>query len=79
MATKKDTTPYLTKRHIKSASRKGFEEASKRAMETAGSIVVVEKDRVVRKFPDGTTVELEKLKKAPKARVKAKVNKLAYN
>ena len=78
MATKKETTPYLTKRHVKSASRKGFEEASRRTMETAGSVVVVEGDWVVRKHSDGSVEKIEKLNKAPKARVKASVKKLAF-
>ena len=79
MATKKDNNHYLTKRHIKSASRKGFEEASKQAMETAGSIVVVENRKVVRKYSDGRIEELETLSKPPKAKVKASIRKLAYS
>ncbi len=79
MTTKKETSPYLTKRHVKSASRKGFEEASKRAMETAGSVVAVEGDWVVRKHSDGLVEKIEKLNKAPAARVKASVKKLAFS
>tara|TARA_R110000824_G_scaffold336_1_gene1627 strand:+ start:35963 stop:36202 length:240 start_codon:yes stop_codon:yes gene_type:complete len=79
MATKKESTPYLTKRHIKSASRKGFEEASKQAMETAGSVVVVEGRMIVRKYSDGRIEKLAPIKKAPKAKVKASVKKLAFS
>ena len=79
MTRKKQTDRYLTKRHVKSASRKGFEEASKRAMETAGSVVVVEGRKVVRKYADGRIEVIDKVSTPPKAKVKASVNKLAFN
>ncbi|MAM70226.1 MAG: hypothetical protein CMP91_03670 [Gammaproteobacteria bacterium] len=79
MASKRNSDNYLTKRHIKSASRNGFEQASKQAMETAGSVVVVEDHKVVRKYQDGRTEELARINKPPKAKVKAAVSKLAFS
>ena len=79
MTAKKASTRYLTKRHIKTASRKGFEVASKKAMETVGSVVVVEGRKVVRKYADGKVEVIDTLERSPKAKVKSTVNKLAFS
>lgn len=71
--------PYLTKRHINSATRKGLGEASDLAMKTAGSVVAVEGNWVVRKHEDGTVEKIKGFDKAPKARIREKVSKLAFS
>ncbi len=61
-------SPYLTKAITKRAIDKGFKQASRNAMDTAGSVVEVEDGWVVRRYKDGTCTKLKQLPpKAPNA------------
>ena len=55
----KSRKPYLTKRILEAAARRGFREAAKETMAVMGYNVIVKADWVVKIFPDGT---IEKIK-----------------
>lgn len=69
-------TEYLTKAVMKRAVSKGVKQASERAMETAGSLVEVEGDWVVRRYKDGHTEKLEQLPKISAMEIEQKINRL---
>jgi hypothetical protein len=52
---------YLTKRLLKRAAREAGKEASAKAMEVAGHLVVVRENSVVRIYPDGREEHLKDL------------------
>lgn len=54
-------TPYLTKAITRRAIDKGFKQASRDAMDTAGSVLEVQDGWVVRRYKDGTCKKLEQL------------------
>lgn len=55
----KDHKPYLTKRILEAAARRGFRAAAKETMAVMGYNVIVKDDWVVKIFPDGS---IEKIK-----------------
>lgn len=69
--------PYLTKKVLNRAVNSGVKKASRKAMTTAGSVVVVKGDWVVRRYDDGRFTEIKKLDLISKAKVKKKLAKLA--
>ncbi|MCP5347100.1 MAG: hypothetical protein R3F41_08110 [Gammaproteobacteria bacterium] len=65
---------YLGKRELKRAASKGIREASKQAMEVAGSVLTVEDGWLVRRYEDGRVEKIEKLPAAKMSNLKALVS-----
>lgn len=61
---KEKQEPYLTKRIIARASRAAVQRAAERTMEVMGYNVEVIKGKVVKRFADGHTEQIEALPKA---------------
>jgi hypothetical protein len=61
MSTSTEKAPYLTKDITKRAVGKGIQQASREAMDTAGSLLEVEGDWIVRRYKDGRIVQAQKL------------------
>jgi hypothetical protein len=57
----KEQVPYLTKRRLVSAARKGFRIASEETMHIMGYNVVVMNGWVVKKYADGRVEQLNKI------------------
>lgn len=56
-----EQVPYLTKRRLISAARKGFRIASEETMKVMGCNVVVMDGWVVKKYADGSIEKLHKI------------------
>ncbi len=53
--------PYLTKRILISATKKGFKQAAKEAMELMGYVVVAMDGWVVKKYADGRIEKISEI------------------
>lgn len=56
-----DKRPYLTKRILISAARRGFKKASEEAMALMGYIVIAKDGWVVKKYADGRIERLNRI------------------
>lgn len=76
MSNKPQETEYLTKAVMKRAVSKGIKQASEKAMETAGSLIEVDGDWIVRRYKDGRTEKLQELPKVSAKEMEQKINRL---
>ena len=76
MSKPKRTKSYLTKEVLNRAVNKGVKQASAKAMDTAGSVVVARGNWVVRSHKDGTVEKIKPIPKVPQAKIDKKLNKL---
>ena len=54
-------TPYLTKRLLVSAAKRGIRKAAKESMEIMGYVVIAKRGWVVKKYADGTIEKLSRI------------------
>ncbi|MBT3383913.1 MAG: hypothetical protein HN778_21085 [Prolixibacteraceae bacterium] len=64
MSNAKKNTAYLTKRTLVRKSKKAIQEASEKAMETIGYIIVARDGWIVKEYQDGTIEQIEELETA---------------
>lgn len=76
MSKKQEETAYLTKVVMKRAVNKGIKKASQEAMETAGSLVEVDGDWMVRRYKDGRVEKLHRLQKISTKDIEQKIVRL---
>lgn len=57
----KEKEPYLTKRILISAARRGFKEAAEETMAVMGYNIIAKDGWIVKKFPDGRIEKLSKI------------------
>ena len=58
---KADRSPYLTKRLLVSAAKRGIRKAAKETMQVMGYIVIAQNGWVVKKYADGRIEQIEPL------------------
>lgn len=58
---KRSPKRYLTKRLLLNKSRRAITEASEKAMEIVGYVVIVENNQVIKKYKDGKVELIEQL------------------
>ena len=61
VAAKKAPKPYLTKRILISAAKRGFHEAAEAAMQLMGYTIIAKGDWLVKKYADGRIERISRL------------------
>lgn len=58
---RKKSPPYLTKRILISAAKRGIRKAAEETMQIMGHVVIAQNGWVVRKYADGTIEQIEQI------------------